>query len=299
MSFSKLDDLFELATRNGTKKLVAVCPYESDAIEALVEGHSRGIVEAVLVGDEGHIRSGAEKCGASLEGLTILPVADEYQAVEQGVRLVSSGQAHLLIKGMVKTSTLLKGVLDKEWGLRSGSQLSHLAIVEVPAIGRPIGVTDGGMNMYPDLLTKQAIIKNAVACYHKLGVAQPKVACLAAVEAVNPDMNATLDAAALTVMNQRGQISGCVVDGPLALDNAISAEAAAIKGIDSSVAGQADILLVPTIEAGNFVGKVAMFMTKAPCAGVILGARAPVVLTSRFDTMESKLYSMALGAALS
>jgi len=219
--------------------------------------------------------------------------------VEKSVRMVSSGEADLLMKGLVKTSSLLKAVLDKEWGLRTGSLLSHLFLFEIPNLERRvIGISDGGMNTYPDLSAKAKIIENAVACYHKIGIPQPKIAALAAVEAVNPEMQATLDAAALAKMNERGQIRGCIVDGPLALDNAISEESARIKGINSPAAGNADMLLVPDIESGNFIGKVLLYMTGGKGAGVILGARKPIVLTSRFDSMQTKLLSIALGAVV-
>ena len=298
MSFSHLTDLYALSSRGGVRRLAAVCPYEADALEAIAEAHRRGLVDARLVGDEGRIRGKAAELGLDLSGCSFIPASDDYQAAQLAVTAVSSGEADLLMKGMIKTASLLKAVLNKEWGLRSGALLSHLAIVEPDGIGRPIGITDGGMNIAPDLAAKEAIIANAVECFHQLGVACPKVACLAAVEVVNPDMPATGDAAALTAMNRRGQISGCLVDGPLAVDNAIDAAAAKTKGIDSPVAGQADILLVPSIEPGNMVGKTVMFLARKSCAGVILGAKAPVVMTSRFDSMESKLLSISLGAAI-
>jgi phosphate butyryltransferase (EC 2.3.1.19) len=256
-------------------------------------------VKTVLVGDGSRIRALAEHDGCDLSGVDIVDEKNEEKAVELSVRMVSSGEADLLMKGLVKTSTLLKAVLDKEWGLRTGSLLSHLFLFEIPAMNRRvIGISDGGMNTYPDLNAKAKIIENAVACYHKIGVPQPRIAALAAVEAVNPDMQATLDAAALAKMNERGQIRGCIVDGPLALDNAVSEESAKIKGISSPVAGNADMLLVPDIESGNFVGKVLLYMTGGKGAGVILGARKPIVLTSRFDSMETKLLSIALGAVV-
>ena len=299
MEHKKLDFLFDLCSAKGLKKIAVACPYGDDTLGAVCEAHRRGMVEAVLVGDENRIRSQAEKSGFSLEGVEILHDDDDYRATEKTIRLVSSGEADLLMKGLIKTAVLLKGVLNKEWGLRTGSLLSHLVFFEIGKLGKVISVTDGGMNMYPDLSAKAKIIKNSVKCYHELGIGCPKVAVLAAVESVNPDMPATLDAAALTAMNARGQIGGCIVDGPLALDNAISSEAASIKGVNSSVAGDADILLVPHIEAGNMVGKTAMFIAKCRTAGVVLGARRPIIMTSRFDSMDTKLLSIALGAAIS
>lgn len=297
MTMQNLDFLLEESKKGRPMTLALACPYGDDALEAVTRAAREGIVKAVLIGDEPRIRALAEKDHCDLSKVFIVDEKDEEKAAALSVKMVSSDEADLLMKGLVKTSTLLKAVLNKEWGLRTGSLLSHLFLFEVPAMdGRVIGISDGGMNTYPDLSAKAKIIENAAACYHKIGVPQPRIAALAAVEAVNPDMQATIDAAALAKMNERGQIKGCIVDGPLALDNAISAEAAKIKGIDSPVAGNAHMLLVPDIEAGNFVGKVLLYMTKGRGAGVILGAAAPIVLTSRFDSMETKLLSIALGA---
>ncbi len=296
---NNMDFLFEKSTEKGLKRIAVACPYGEDTLGAICEAHGKGLVEAILVGDGCRIGEKAAELGLSLKGMTIVDERDDYLATEKTVRLVSSGEADLLMKGLIKTATLLKAVLNKEWGLRSGELLSHLVLIEVPSLGRVLGVTDGGMNMYPDLNAKAQIIKNAVKCYHGLGVSCPKVAVLAAVEAVNPDMKATLDGAALTLMASRGQITGCMIDGPLALDNAVSPEAARIKGIESPVAGKADLLLVPDIEAGNMVGKTAMFLGGCRTAGVILGASRPIVMTSRFDSMDTKLLSIALGAAVS
>lgn len=299
MTMQKLDFLLEESRKGRPMTLALACPYGDDALAAVARAGREGVVKAVLVGDGARIRALADQDGCDLSGVTIVEEKDDEKAVELSVRMVSSGEADLLMKGLVKTSTLLKAVLDKEWGLRTGSLLSHLFLFEIPVMNRRvIGISDGGMNTYPDLNAKAKIIENAVACYHKIGVPQPRIAALAAVEAVNPDMQATLDAAALAKMNERGQIRGCIVDGPLALDNAVSEESAKIKGISSPVAGNADMLLVPDIESGNFVGKVLLYMTGGKGAGVILGARKPIVLTSRFDSMETKLLSIALGAVV-
>ena len=299
MTMQKLAFLLAERRKGRPMTLALACPYGDDALAAVTRAGREGVVKAVLVGDAARIRTLAGQDGCDLSGVTIVDEKDDEKAVERSVRMVSSGEADLLMKGLVKTSTLLKAVLDKEWGLRTGSLLSHLFLFEIPAMNRRvIGISDGGMNTYPDLNAKAKIIENAVACYHKIGVPQPRIAALAAVEAVNPDIQATLDAAALAKMNERGQIRGCIVDGPLALDNAVSEESAKIKGISSPVAGEADMLLVPDIESGNFVGKVLLYMTGGKGAGVILGARKPIVLTSRFDSMETKLLSIALGAVV-
>lgn len=295
----KLDFLLDESRKGRPMTLALACPYGDDAIGAIIGAKREGIVRAILIGDEGRIRTVAEQDGYDLSGIDIIDEKSDEKAVEKSVRMVSSGEADLLMKGLVKTSSLLKAVLDKEWGLRTGSLLSHLFLFEIPNLERRvIGISDGGMNTYPDLSAKAKIIENAVACYHKIGIPQPKIAALAAVEAVNPEMQATLDAAALAKMNERGQIRGCIVDGPLALDNAISEESARIKGINSPAAGNADMLLVPDIESGNFIGKVLLYMTGGKGAGVILGARKPIVLTSRFDSMQTKLLSIALGAVV-
>ena len=297
MTMQRLDFLLEESKKGRPMTLALACPYGDDALAAVARAQRDGIVKAVLIGDEEKIRRLAEQEGHDLSDISVVDEPDDDRAVEKSVKMVSSKEADLLMKGLVKTSSLLKAVLDKEWGLRTGSLLSHLFLFEVPILdGRVVGVSDGGMNTYPDLSAKVKIIENAAACYHKIGVPQPKIAALAAVETVNPDMPATLDAAALAKMNERGQIKGCLVDGPLALDNAISEESARIKGLSSPVAGKAHMLLVPDIEAGNFVGKVLLYMTGGRGAGVVLGAKKPIVLTSRFDTMETKLLSIALGA---
>ena len=299
MTIHNLDFLMDLCA-SGRKMTIAVaCPYGDDALAAVCAARDRNLVNSVLVGDAEKIRVLAEKDGLSLDGIEIVDEKTDDLAVEKSVKMVSGGDADLLMKGLVKTATLLKSVLNKEWGLRAGALLSHLFLQEITVMGgRIFGLTDGGMNMYPDLQTKVGIIENAVECYHKIGVACPMIAALAAVEVVNPDMACTLDAAALAKMSDRGQIKGCVVDGPFALDNAVSEEAAKTKGIRSPVAGNADILLVPNIECGNLVGKVMTYLAKERGAGVVLGARKPIVLTSRFDSMETKLLSIALGAVV-
>ena len=299
MTIHNLDFLMDLCA-SGRKMTIAVaCPYGDDALAAVCAARDANLVNSVLVGDAARIRVLAEKDGLSLDGIEIVDEKTDDLAVEKSVKMVSGGEADLLMKGLVKTATLLKSVLNKEWGLRAGSLLSHLFLQEITVMGgRIFGLTDGGMNMYPDLQTKVGIIENAVECYHKIGVACPMIAALAAVEVVNPDMACTLDAAALAKMSDRGQIKGCVVDGPFALDNAVSEEAAKTKGIRSPVAGNADILLVPNIECGNLVGKVMTYLAKERGAGVVLGARKPIVLTSRFDSMETKLLSIALGAVV-
>ena len=300
MTIHNLDFLMDLCA-SGRKMTIAVaCPYGDDALAAVCAARDRNLVNGVLVGDAARIRVLAEKDGLSLDGVEIVDEKADDLAVEKSVKMVSGGDADLLMKGLVKTATLLKSVLNKEWGLRAGSLLSHLFLQEITVMGgRIFGLTDGGMNMYPDLQTKVGIIENAVECYHKIGVACPMIAALAAVEVVNPDMACTLDAAALAKMSDRGQIKGCVVDGPFALDNAVSEESAKTKGIVSPVAGHADVMIVPNIDAGNMMVKALVYFSKNETAGLILGATAPVVLTSRADSPRAKLLSVAAAVALS
>lgn len=298
MSFTNMEDLFQLCHGRRTMRAAVVCPYGEDALDAIAEAHRLGIAVGILCGDSSRIRSSAAVLGVSLTDMRLVDTANDVEAVEAACRLVSEGKADLLMKGFVKTAVLLKGVLDKRWQLRGSSLLSHMMIVQPPQFPRPLGTTDGGMNLCPDLEAKAAIIENAVKCFHKLGVTCPKVAVLTAVEQVNPVMPCTIDAAALTLMNRRGQITGCIVDGPLSLDLALSSESSRIKGVASPVAGAADIVVTPTIEAGNLIGKAAMYMAGSYGAGAILGAARPIVLTSRYDTMKSKLLSIALGASL-
>ena len=298
MSFKNLEFLFERAKKGNIMRVVVAAAEDGDVLEAVHTANVEGIVEATLVGDPDKISKVARDKGVDISSFEVIPATNEEEAAMKAVQAVSSGEGDLLMKGFIKTSTLLKAVLNKEWGLRSGRLLSHLFLFEVPRLGRVIGLTDGGLNTYPGLQEKVAIVSNAVSCYHALGVETPKVAALAAVEVVNPDMPCTLDAAALVQMNRRNQIKGCVIDGPLVLDNALSEEAARHKGVVSEVAGHADVLLVPDIEAGNLLGKVILFMANGAGAGVVLGAKVPVVLTSRGDTARTKALSIALGPVL-
>lgn len=221
-------------------------------------------------------------------------VSGHLSAAEEAVKSVSTKDSDVLMKGHIPTAVLMKAVLHPEFGLRTGQVLSHVAVFEIENFERLVFVTDAGMNIEPDLQRKAEIIQNAVAFAHSIGVEMPVVAPLAAIEVINPLMQATVDAAALAVMNKRGQITGCIVDGPLALDNAISLKAAKHKGISTKSAGIADILLVPTIESGNILYKSLVYFSKAKVGGVIVGAKAPIVLTSRADSAETKLFSLAL-----
>jgi phosphate butyryltransferase len=293
-----LESLIYKATQlDGNTVAVAVAEDE-EVIEAVIEALNRNLANFILFGDKEKIKMIVNVKNKvqqkSNKKLTIVHADSNEMAAELAVKAVSTKEATVLMKGNIPTSSLLKAVLNKEYGLRTGNILSHVAVFEVPDFDRFTIVTDAGMNIAPELEQKAQMIKNAAALARAIGIEYPKVAPIAAVEVVNPAMQATIDAAALSVMNKRGQITGCIVDGPLALDNAVSALAAEHKGIQSEVAGRADILLVPTIEVGNVLYKSLIYFAKAKVGAVIAGAKAPIVLTSRADSAESKLYSLAL-----
>jgi phosphate butyryltransferase len=289
----------EYAREIGPRKISVALAEDAEVMEAVEDARKNGIATAVLVGNAVKIADVAAKLGIDLANYEVVDERGNENAVAlKAVELVSSGSADILMKGMIKTANFLRGVLNKEKGLRSGALISHVYIHQVEGYDRVFFICDPAFNMYPDLQAKVNILNNTVELAHAFGIANPKVAVLGAVEVVNPDMPCTLDAAALAQMSRRGQIKGCVVDGPFALDNAISVEAAKHKGIESEVAGNADILLVPDIEAGNMMAKAIVYFARNKTAGLVLGAKAPVVLTSRTDTAETKLLSIASAVAL-
>jgi len=294
---STINDLYKLVEKQTVKKKLALAAADDHhALDAVYNAQKKGIIEAILVGDAKNIAAIAEKYGYDLTGFQIIDIVDKNKAVEEAVKLVSLNKADILMKGNISTSGLLKGVLNKEWGLRSGNLLSHIAIFEVAKYHKLIALTDVAMNIAPDLSAKVSIINNSVEYLNKIGITNPKVALIAAVETVSTDMPATVDAAVISKMNQRGQIKNCIIDGPFAIDNAVNKESAIHKGIVSDVAGDADLLVFPDIEAGNVGYKVLSFLTDSKLAALVLGAKAPIVLTSRSDSEEAKLNSIVLAA---
>lgn len=286
--------------KQGTPRTIAVaCPHDDDVLLSLDRATTAGLVRPLLVGRRAVIESVCAKLHLDAFRPEIVECSDDAAAVELAVRKVRSGEAQMLMKGLVSTGTFLKGVLNKEFGLRDRPLLSHVAVFETGEPARLVLFTDVAMNIAPDLAQKTLILENAVGLARRLGIDLPKVAAIAAVETVNAEMPATIDAAALAKMADRGQIKGCVVDGPLGLDNALSVEAARHKGIVSPVAGVADVLLLPDIEAGNVLYKAIGLVARCPLAAVVVGASAPVVLTSRADSDETKFNSIALAAAIS
>ena len=271
-----------------------VHPCSPAAIQGAAEVRDEGLLDPILVGPEAKIRAAAEQAQVSLDGFIIEPVPHSHAAAARAVEFATSGKVAVLVKGSLHTDELLSAVLSSASGLRTERRLSHVYVMDVPAYPKPLIVTDAAINIQPTLEHKRDICQNAVDLLHTLGLPEPRVAVLAAVETVNPKMPATLDAAALTVMAARGQITGALVDGPLAFDNAINADAARTKGIVSPVAGQADILLVPDLEAGNMLAKQLIYFAGATAAGLVLGARVPIVLTSRADPLSARIASAAL-----
>jgi phosphate butyryltransferase len=292
-SFSEILERVKLMEK---RKIAVAAAQDEPVLEAVRDAINFGIADAVLVGDKDKIIEIATKINMNVNDLDIIDEPDSNKAALKAVELVSTGKAHMVMKGLLETSTILKAVLNKEIGLRTGRLMSHVAVFEIPGYDRLIFVTDAALNMYPDLKAKIDILNNAVTVAHSIGVELPKVAPICAVEVVNPDMPATIDASLLSKMNERGQIKGCIVDGPLAVDNALSEEAARHKKINSPVAGKADILLLPNIEAANVMYKTLTYTTAAKNGGIIVGASAPVVLTSRADSPEAKLNAIALAA---
>jgi len=293
-SFRELQEKVKGAQR---RRLAVVGAAHSSTLRAVEMARSAGLVDALLFGPAAEIEAAAKKAGVDLSPFELRDTEGEAEIAAAAVNAIRSGEAAMLMKGSVGTGTVLKAVLDKEKGLRSGKLLSHIAGLEVPGCGRLLWVTDGGLNIRPDQATKAEILSNAVSALKRLGYERPRVAVLAAVEQVNPDMPETLDAAALAQMGARGQFGDCEVDGPLALDLAVDAEAARIKGVTSPVAGKADILLVPDIHTGNIFAKGLIYLGGAKVGGMVAGAAAPIVLLSRADTTETKLNSIALCTA--
>lgn len=289
-------DVLDKVKASTMKKVAVAVAQDEPVLEAVADARKMGIADAILVGDREKIIEAARAGGINIEKFQIIDEPDNSKAARCAVELVSSGSADMVMKGLIDTATFLKAVLDKEKGLRTGKVLSHVAVFDVPALQRVILLTDAAMNIAPELMTKKQILENAVEVARSIGIEVPRVAVVAAVEVVNPDMQPTLDGAILSKMNDRGQIKGCIVDGPLAIDNAISEEAAEHKGIKSPVAGRADIILVPNIETGNVMYKTLTYTSNAKNGGIIAGAAAPVILTSRADSHESKLYSIALAS---
>jgi phosphotransacetylase len=273
-------------------------PCDESSLAGAVEAAEANLIRPILVGPEAKIRAVAEQHGLDISPYRLVDAPHSHAAAAKAVEIVRAGEAETLMKGSLHTDELMGEVVRKDTGLRTERRISHAFIMDVPTYPKPLAVTDAAINIFPDLETKRDIVQNAIDMAHALGVGQPKVAILSAVETVTPKIPSTIDAAALCKMAERGQITGALLDGPLAFDNAISKEAAEIKHIRSEVAGDADILVVPDLEAANMLAKQLSFLANADAAGIVLGARVPIILTSRADTVRARMASCAVAVLL-
>ena len=294
-----IDDIIKFARERGPKTVSVACCQDKDVLMAIENARKENIVDAILVGDMEKTKEIAKDLNISLDNYNLVDIKDLSEACLKSVELVSTGKADMVMKGLVDTSIILKAVLNKEIGLRTGNVLSHVAVFDIEGYDRLFFVTDSAMNLAPDINTKKQIIENACSVARSLEIKEPKVALICAKEKVNPKMKDTVEAKELENMYLRGEITGCMVGGPFALDNAVSKEAAKHKGMDHPIAGNADVLVVPDIEAGNILYKSIAFFAKCENAGLIVGAKAPIILTSRADSDKTKLNSIALGVLAS
>lgn len=295
----KFEDIIKLAKTKEPKVISVAVAQDIDVLNSVKVAVDEGIIKPILVGDKDKINEISSQIDFDISNIEVIDVQDKIEACDVAVKKVTDGQADMVMKGIVDTAIILKAVLNKEANLRTGRVLSHVGVMDIPTYDRLLLVSDAAMNIVPDLMTKKQIIDNAVIVARSIGIDVPKVAMLCSKEKVNPKMQATVDAKELQDMNQRGEIENCIVGGPLALDNAVSMEAAKHKGIDNPVAGNADILIVPSIDAGNVLYKSLVFLANAKAAGVIVGAKVPIVVTSRADTEISKINSIALAMLMS
>ncbi len=290
--------LIEATAKGDPVPTAVVHPCSAAAIAAAADAARHRLIVPILVGPEAKIRTAAQEAGEDISAFRLVPVPHSHAAAHKGVALVCSGEAGLLMKGSLHTDELMGAVVEHGSGLRTERRISHVYVMDVPGYPKPLLITDAAINIAPTLTEKADIIRNAIDLAHVIGIEQPKVAILSAVETVTPEIASTIDAAALCKMADRGQITGGLLDGPLAFDNAISEAAAREKEIVSPVAGHADILLVPNIEAGNMLAKQLTFLGGADAAGVVIGARVPIILTSRADSQRTRLASCAVAVLL-
>lgn len=298
MAITTFEQLMEEARKVGPRMVSVAAPHEPEILLAMQDAERQGIADSTLVGDRDLIRKLAAEHEIDINRMMIVHEPEPMAAARKVMELLRLGHADLAMKGKVETGSFLRAALDREAGLRVGRLFTHIAVFEVPGFDHLLFVTDSGVVVAPTLEQKVEIVQNAILVAQRLGVARPKVAVLAATEMVNPKIPTTMDAANLAKMADRKQIQGGLVDGPLALDNAISRESAAIKGIESPVAGTADILVTPDVEAGNMLAKAISYFAKGKMAGVVVGGKCPLIVASRSDPHETKLVSMALGVLL-
>jgi len=290
------DRLIARARALGPVAMAVAAPENAVSLAGALEAGAAGLATPILVGDRAKIEAAAAELGASLDGVEIVAAPGHHQAAETSAMLVREGRAAALMKGALHTDDLLRAVLDRDRGLRAGRRLTHVFVMDVPGLPHPLLISDAAINIAPDLETKADIVRNAIDVARAIGIETPKVGVLSAVEVVNPAIPSSVDAALLSKMAERGQITGGLVDGPLAMDNAVDLGAARTKGIKSLVAGQAEVLIAPNLDAGNMIAKELSYIAHAEAAGVVMGARAPIVLTSRADGPKARLASCAVAA---
>lgn len=295
---SSFDALLKTAAALGPIPVAVVHPCDAPSLQAALEAADSGLIRPILVGPQAKILRAAESAGLDIADCRIENTAHSHAAATRAVSLVRAGEVAALMKGALHTDELMAEVVDHEHGLRTERRVSHVFALEVPRYPKLLLLTDGALNIAPDLLDKRDIVQNAIDLAHALGIATPQVAILSAVETVNPRIASTVDAAALCKMRDRGQITGGALEGPLAFDNAVSVAAAAIKGIESPVAGNADILVAPDLMTGNMLAKQMVYLAGAASAGVVLGARVPIALASRADTVHARVMSCVLARLL-
>ncbi len=294
----RLQELVDLAKENPPTRVAIAAAAHKLVLQSVQRAVQQGLIVPVLVGREEEIREQAAAIGWVLEDEEIVPTPTNKASADVAVDLVRKGEAQVLMKGYLHTDEMLRAVLRHDTGLRTDRLLSHVFVLEVPTYHKLLLITDAAINITPDIVQKAAITQNAVDLARKLGVETPKVAALSSVETINPSIPSTVHAACLSKMAERGQIKGAIVDGPLAFDNAISAEAARDKGIRSPVSGDVDVVVVPDLDAGNILSKNLEYLASAKMAGIVMGALAPVVLTSRSDPPRARVYSLALASLL-
>lgn len=299
MAFKSFKEMMNKLKGSKKARVSIAAADNKEVLESIKIAYDEGIILPYLFGDKNKIQNILKELDFIYKDVEIINTNSIVESVEKAVKYVKDGNTDIIMKGMVDSSQFMKGVLHSEYGLRTEKILSHLAAFEIPEYNKMLFITDGGINIKPDLSEKVEIIKNSIEALHSIGYEKPNVGIIAAVEAVNTKMKATTDAAIISKMADRGQVKGALVDGPLALDNAINERSAKLKGINSPVAGKVDLLLTPDIETGNTIGKTLMYFAKSTMAGIVLGARAPIVLTSRADTSYGKLCSIALASLAS
>lgn len=297
MALKNFKELVAAVGSGDTKRVVVAAAHDEHALEAVLKASSEGIINYTLVGKKNDILEISKSMGHEVDEADIVDVEDVKEASFKAVELIREGKGDFLMKGKVDTGVLLKEVVNKETGIGTGGVMSHLIIMEVPQYHKLLAITDGGMLIAPTLEQKVGMVKNSVQFFHRLGVETPKVACLAAVEKVNPKMQETVDGEELKKMALAGEFGDCYVEGPISCDLSFSKEAAEIKGYESPVTGDPDILIMPSIAAGNIASKILICLAGASLAGCVLGAKVPIVVTSRGSSFEEKYYSLLLCAA--